>query len=230
MFEFHFLKVSRLGVANQESYTWPSSRFRGPEISKSWNFPKYWRWWRVQASKITKFARWRDFNALRRAHVSFTWLVGWLHPKSNSVYRGDCSTKGGRTIRTFPNFDLNFRDQALCILKTFEDHCVRRCLNFIFWKYHGWALRNEKVIRCQASGSMRSFLLKILKFPKTWSPSACAVWGCEALLSNQTKLSRRKLILKQNKIRNFNTFFKFCSRNGSEIGALPRVSDNQARN
>ena len=40
------------------------------------------------------------------------------------------------------------------MLKTFEDHYVRRCLNFIFWKYHGWTLRNEKVIRYQATGSM----------------------------------------------------------------------------
>ena len=77
--EFHFLKVSRLDVAKQKSYTWPSNRFHGPEIWKSWNFPKYWRWWTAQAFKITKFVRWRDFNALRRAHVSFTWLVEWLH-------------------------------------------------------------------------------------------------------------------------------------------------------
>ena len=117
--EFHFPKVSRLDVAKQESYTNPSNRFHGPEIWKSWNFPKYWRWWGVQASKFMKFARWRDFNALRRAHVSFTWLVEWLHPKSNIVYRGNCSTKGGRTIRTFSNFDLHFRDYKWCILKTF---------------------------------------------------------------------------------------------------------------
>ena len=154
VFEFHFLEVSRLDVANQESYTLPRNRFHGPEIWKSWIFPKYWRWWRVQASKITKFVRWRDFNALRRAHVSFTWLVEWLHPKSNIVYRGDCSTKGGRTIRALSNFDLHFRENKWCIPKTFADRCVRRCLNFMFWKYHGWTLRNKKVIRYQATGSM----------------------------------------------------------------------------
>ena len=124
------------------------------EIWKSWNFPKYWRWWTGQASKITKFARWRDFNALRRAHVSFTWLVEWLHPKSNSVYMGDCLTNGGRTIHAFSNFDHDFRDHKWCILKKFWNHCVRRCLNFISWTYHGWTLRNEKVIRTQATGSM----------------------------------------------------------------------------
>ena len=108
----------------------------------------------VKASKFTKFARWRDFNALRRAHVSFTWLVEWLHPKSNIVYRGDCSTKGGRLILALSNFDNAFRDHTWCILKTFANRCVRRCLNFIFWKYHGWTLRNKKVIRPQATWSM----------------------------------------------------------------------------
>ena len=121
---------------------------------KSCIFFKYWRWWAVQAFKITKFARWRDFNALRRSHVSSTWLVEWLHPKSNIVYRGDCSTKGGRTIRTVSNFDFHFRDHKLCILKMFWNRCVRRCLNFTFWKYHGLTLRNNKVIRTQATGSM----------------------------------------------------------------------------
>ena len=154
MFGFYFLKVLRLDVAKHKSYTGPSSRFHGPEIWKSWNFPKYWRWWGVQASKITKFARWRDFNALRRAHVSFTWLVEWLHPKSNIVYRGDCSTKGGRTIRALSKFDFDFRDHKWCILKTFENRCVRRWLNFTSWKYHGWTLRIKKVIRDQATGSM----------------------------------------------------------------------------
>ena len=149
-----FLKISRLDAAKQERYTLPSNLVHGPEISKSWNFPKYWRWWRVQASKITKFARWRDFNALRRAHVSFTWLVEWLHPKSNIVYRGDCSTKGGRTIRALSNFDHDFRDRKWRILKTFENRLVGPCMTFIFPKYHSWTLRNKKVIRIRATGSM----------------------------------------------------------------------------
>ena len=166
MFEFHFLKVSRLGVAKWKSYTWPSNRVHGPEIWKSWNFPKYWRWWRVHASKITKFARWRDFNALRRAHVSFTWVVEWLQPYSNSVCRGDCSTKGGRTIRAFSNFDHGFRDQKWCILKKFWDHCVRRCLNFTSWKYHGWPLRSTKVIRDHSNRFHELEILKIMKFSK----------------------------------------------------------------
>ena len=139
-----FLKVSRPGVAKQESYTSPSNLFHGPEIWKSWNFPKYWRWWRVQASKITKFVRWHDFNALRRAHVSCTWLVEWLHPKSNIVYKGNSSTKGGRLIHALSNFDLGFRDDKWCILKIFEDRLVGPCMNFIFPKYHGWTLRNKK--------------------------------------------------------------------------------------
>ena len=101
----------------------------------------------VSDPKITKFVRWRDFNALRRAHVSFTWFVEWLHPKNNIVYRGNCSTKGGRTIHALSNFDRGVRDHKWCILKTFEGRCVRRCLDFIFWKYHGWTLRNGKVTR-----------------------------------------------------------------------------------
>ena len=113
VFEFHFLKLSRLDVAKQNSYTFPSNPVHGPEIWKSWQFPKYWRWWGVQASKFMKFARCRDFNALRRAT-----LHKW------------------------------------CILKTFEDRCVRRCLNFTSWKYHGWALRIKKVTRDQTTCSM----------------------------------------------------------------------------
>ena len=154
VFGFYFLKVSRLGVANQESYTVTSNRFHGPEIWKSWIFPKYWRWWGVQASKFMKFVRWRDFNALRRAHVSFQVTCRVVTPKSNIVYRGDCSTKCGRTIRAVSNFDLHFRDHKWCILKNFWNRRVRRCLNFTFWKYHGWALRIKKVIRNQATGSM----------------------------------------------------------------------------
>ena len=121
---------------------------------KSWFFPKYWRWWGVQTSKITKFVRWRDFKALRRAHVSFTWLVEWLHPKSNIVYRGNCSTKGGRLIYRFSIFGHGFRDRKWCILKTFENRLVGPCMNFIFPKYHGCTLRNKKVIRVGATGSM----------------------------------------------------------------------------
>ena len=126
-----FPKVSRLDVAKQKSYTVPSIRFHEVDFLKILKFPKYWRWWRVEASKFMKFARWRDFNALRRAHVSFTWLVEWLHPKSNIVYRGNCSTKGGRLIHRFSNYDLHFRYHKWCILKSFANRCVRRCLNFI---------------------------------------------------------------------------------------------------
>ena len=154
VFGFSFPKVSRLDVAKQKSYTLPSNLVHGQEIWKSLIFPKYWRWWTAQASKITKFVRWRDFNALRRAHVSFTWFVKWLHPNSNIVYTGNCSTKGCRLIRSFLNFDFHFRDQTWCILKTFENRCVRRCLNFTSWKYHGWTLRIKKVIRIRATGSM----------------------------------------------------------------------------
>ena len=133
VFECHFLKVSWLGVANQESYTFTSNRLHGPEIWKSWNFPRYWRWWTAQAFKLTKFARWCDFNALRRAHVSSTWLVEWLHPKSHIVYRGNCSTKCGRLIRALSNFDHDFRDRKWCILKTFEDRLVGPCMNCLLY-------------------------------------------------------------------------------------------------
>ena len=40
VFEFHFLKVSRLGVAKQKSYTWTSTRLHGPEIWKIMKFSK----------------------------------------------------------------------------------------------------------------------------------------------------------------------------------------------
>ena len=64
----------------------------------------------VHVSKFMKFARWRDFNALRRAHVSFQVTRRVVAPKSNIVYRGNCSTKGGRLINALSDFDLHFRD------------------------------------------------------------------------------------------------------------------------
>ena len=105
--------VSRPGVAKQASYTSPSNRFHGPEMSR-----------RVVA------------------------------PKINIVYRGNCSTKDGRTIHALSNFDIGFRDHKRCILKTFEDRLVGPCLKIVFRKYHVPALRNKKVIRIRATGSM----------------------------------------------------------------------------
>ena len=134
----------------------------------SWLFQKYWRCWRVQASKFTKFVRWRDFNAFRRAHVSFQVTRRVVTPKSNIVYTGDCSTKCGRSIRAVSNFDHGFRDRTWCILTTFANRCGRRCLNFIFPKYHGWTLRNERVIRAQAPGSIDRKFGKSWIFPKYW--------------------------------------------------------------
>ena len=155
VFEFYFLKVSRLGVAKQKSYTSPSNRFHEPEIWKSWIFPKYWRWWGVQASKFMKSARRRDFNALRRAHVSFTWLVEWLHPKSNIVYKGNCSTKGGRLIRRFSNFDLDFRDHE-CVFWKCLKIVVSACV---------WVSFSESILvgRCEAK------TLYVSKQPGPWT-------------------------------------------------------------
>ena len=53
------------------------------------------------------------------------------------------------------NFDLNFRDQIECILKTFVDRLVGPCLKNVSCKYHGQALRNKKVIRSQANWPMK---------------------------------------------------------------------------
>ena len=168
VFEFRFLKVSRLDVAKWKNIRGQAAGSMDRTFGKSWTFPKYWRWWGVQASKFMKFVRWRDFNALRRAHVSFTWLVEWLHPKSNSVYRGNCSTKGGRLIRRFSNFDHDFRGRKWCIMKIPSIRLVGPCMNFIFWKYHGWTLRNKKNIRDQAAGSMDRKFGKSWNFPIYW--------------------------------------------------------------
>ena len=101
-----------------------------------------------------KFGRWRDFNALRRARVSFQVTRRMVAPKSSIVYKGNCSPKGGRTIHTLSNFDLHFRDHTRCIQKTFEDRLVGPCLKIVFRKYHVPALRNKNVIRVRATGSM----------------------------------------------------------------------------
>ena len=166
VFEFYFLKVSRLDVAKQKRYTLPSNRFHGPEISKSWNFPKYWRWWRVQAFKITKFVRWRDFNVFRRAYVPFTWLVDWLHPKSNIVYTGNCWTKGGRSIRALSNFDLDFRDNKWCILKKFWDHCVPPVVEFHFLKRSWLDVAKQKRYMGPSIRFHEAEFLKILNVSK----------------------------------------------------------------
>ena len=131
-----------------------SNRSMRSNFWRSWNFPKYWRWWGVQASKFTKFARWRDFNALRRAHVSFTWLVEWLHPKSNIVYRGDCLTKGGRTIRALSNFDHYFRDRNDVFWKS---------LQFV-WSARAWISFSQSITagRCEARK------LYVAKQPVPW--------------------------------------------------------------
>ena len=152
--DFIFWKYDGWTLRNKkvirDQATWSMYR----KFRKSWNFPKYRRWWTVQASKITKIVRWSDFNALRRAHVSFTWLVKWLHPKSNIVYKGNCSMTGGRTIRALSKFDHGFLDRKWCILKIPSIRLFGPCMNFIFPKYHGWTLRNKKVIRSHATGSM----------------------------------------------------------------------------
>ena len=59
-------------VAKQESYWLPRNLFHDTEISKTRNFRKYWRIWAVWCSNVMNFARWRDFNALRR---SLVWLL-----------------------------------------------------------------------------------------------------------------------------------------------------------
>ena len=56
--------------------------------------------------------------------------------------------------RRFSNLDLDFRDQIEYILKSFVDRSVGPCLKKVSCKYHGQALRNKKVIRCQATWSM----------------------------------------------------------------------------
>ena len=64
----------------------------------------------VHASKITKFVRWCDFNALRRAHVSFQLIRRVVAPTGNIVYRVNWSTKCGRLIHALSEFDHHFRD------------------------------------------------------------------------------------------------------------------------
>ena len=66
-----------------------------------------------------KSARWRDFNALRRADVSFQVTRRVVAPKSNIVYEGNCSTKGGRLIHALSNFDHGFRDLKMMYSEKF---------------------------------------------------------------------------------------------------------------
>ena len=61
------------GRCEAKKYTSPSNRFHGPEIWKSCFSKKYWRWWTVQASKITKFARPKGagLKSPQRFNISF---------------------------------------------------------------------------------------------------------------------------------------------------------------
>ena len=77
-----------------------------------------------------------------------------MHPKSNIVYRGNCSTKGGRLIRTLSKFDHGFRDQNVMYLENFCNRLVGPCLKIVFGKYHVPALRNKKVVRIREMWSM----------------------------------------------------------------------------
>ena len=122
-----------------------------------------------------KFVRWRDFNSLRRAHASFYMTRRVVAPYGYIVYRGNCSTNGGRLIHALSNFDYDFRDHQWCVLKKFWNRRVRRCLNFISWKYHGWTLRNNKVIRYHSNRFHDSEIWKSWNFPKYWR-----WWGVHA--------------------------------------------------
>ena len=117
-----------------------------------------------------------NFNASRRRAFSCKWLVEWLHrrvipgkanvtrrvvtPKSYCTSRGDCPTKPGHGISGVANLKSDFRCWNKWIPGNSPTQAASICLNFIFPKYELWALRNEKVIRCHATGSMR---------PKFWN-------------------------------------------------------------
>ena len=125
-----------------------------PKILKCWNFRKYWRWWRVQPSKFTKIARWRDFNALRRPTLSFTWLVEWLH-------RRVISSAGTFAPRRAVVQSIRF--QSLTLIFVTENDVIRTIvqtivsadvLGFVFCDYDAWALRIKKVTRAQATWCM----------------------------------------------------------------------------
>ena len=87
-----------------------------------------------------------------RIHPAETRLTVYRLPYI--VCKGNCSTKGGRTIHMFSNFDLIFRDRKWCNCKKFWNRSVGPCFKKVSRKYHGQALRNKKVIRVQASWSM----------------------------------------------------------------------------
>ena len=57
-------------------------------------------------------------------------------------------------IRMYSNFDHYFRDSKGCNCEKFCNRLVGPCLKKVSCKYHGQALRNQKIIRGQAIWSM----------------------------------------------------------------------------
>ena len=104
-------------------------------------------------------------------------------PKSNCISRGDCSTKSGHGIRKISTFGLIFRYWKTWIPGNPPDHAAAMFSKIIFWKYQLWALRNEKVIRSQATVVHDTEILKTRNFRKCWS-----WWTVSA--ANMLKFSR----------------------------------------
>ena len=68
---FRFLSCPTSNSAPDFNSVWSCQIWFFMKFLKCQNFQKYWLWWGDPPCKSTKIARWRDFNALRRAHVPF---------------------------------------------------------------------------------------------------------------------------------------------------------------
>ena len=172
------------GRCETKKFIRSQARFvHGHELAKWWNLRKSWSGRGAEASKSLKIARWRDFNALRRAHVLFQVIRRILTLKSNCVDGSDCSTTGGRTAYALSIFGPIFRTENWSYCKICQDRLRLLCVRKVFWKYHGWTLRNKKVRRAQATFVHGHEIAKWWNFRKYWS------WrGVEA--SNSLKIAR----------------------------------------
>ena len=93
------------------------------------------------------FRRYRSTSPPSGYQVTRRVVAPWSNCTSGVI----CSTNWTCTTRKFTTFGQDFLCRKQLKAKNCWDHSASICLNLISWKYQRWTLRNEKVIRCQAT-------------------------------------------------------------------------------
>ena len=110
VFEFHFPKVSRFGRREMTRYTVPQQPVQFGRFFENLEL------FQILTLVMGSYLGIHEIRSLARFQC-FAARPGIIHmpcrvviPKINFVYRGNCSTKGGRTTLARSDFDHGFRD------------------------------------------------------------------------------------------------------------------------